>query len=100
MNNSGIYVRVQLLIVYYLNLLYNVIYNVIISSSKPPFFCGVVFNVSFRWLYMSYISHGISSRFQVPNLGISHHQSLDVAPPAPALNMESSASLSLGIIGT
>eukprot|EP00434_Breviolum_minutum_P027257 symbB.v1.2.024103.t1/scaffold2257.1/size84218/2 len=30
---------------------------------------------------------------EVPNLGISHHQSLDVAPPAPALNMESSASL-------
>ena len=52
---------------------------------------------------ISVISHGISSRSsksKVPNLGVSHHQNLDMAPAAPALNMESSASLCLGIIGS
>lgn len=73
--------------------------NVIISSSKPPSLG--VFHVSFRWLYTCHTTSPwvFQPKFQVPNLGISHHQSLDVAPPAPALNMESSASLCLGIIG-
>lgn len=48
MNNSGIYVRTIIDCTFEC-----VIYNVIISSSKPPSLG--VFNVSFRWLYMSYI---------------------------------------------